>query len=168
MDFSRDAPLWTVIHTLYKIYTAYPHQLAREDNPIPFITVCSGRQHAFVEAISQIISSTLPAVFENGCGLYFPTRSLYEEYAWHPLLSKPEVLSQFMRVRQKITEEVIASNQARRVPGKEMMLSLHPVPPVEVKEVYSIVTETLVRSQLVASITRSPLPRDEGGMLGEV
>src|SRR5437764_6903052 len=65
------------------------NKLAREDNPIPFITVCSGRQHAFVEAISQIISSTFPAVFENGCGLYFPTRSLYEEYAWHPLLSQP-------------------------------------------------------------------------------
>ena len=131
------------------------NQLAREDNPIPFITVCSGRQHAFVEAISQIISSTLPAVFENGCGLYFPTRSLYEEYAWHPLLSQPEVLSQFMRVRQKITEEVIASNLARRVPGKEMMLSLHPVPPVEVEQVYSIVTETLAKSQLLASVTRS-------------
>src|SRR6266487_6094915 len=114
------------------------NQLAREDNPIPFITVCSGRQHAFVEAITQMISGTLPAVFENGCGLYFPTRSLYEEYAWHPLLSQPEVISQFMRVRQKITEEVIASNQARRVPGKEMMLSLHPV---EVEQVYSIVRE---------------------------
>src|SRR6266700_8288972 len=122
------------------------NQLAREDNPLPFITVCSGRQHAFVEAITQIISGTLPAVFENGCGLYFPTRSLYEEYAWHPLLSQPEVLSQFMRVRQKITEEVIASNQARRVPGKEMMLSLHPVPPLEVKEVYSIVTETVAKN----------------------
>src|SRR6266699_7326649 len=114
------------------------NQLAREDNPIPFITVCSGRQHAFVEAISQIISSTFPAVFENGCGLYFPTRSLYEEYTWHPLLSQPEVLSQFMRVRQKITEEVIACNLARRVPGKDMMLSLHPVLPIEVEEVYSI------------------------------
>lgn len=38
------------------------NQLAREDNPIPFITVCSGRQHAFVEAITQIISGTLHAV----------------------------------------------------------------------------------------------------------
>ena len=131
------------------------NQLAREDNPIPFITVCSGRQHAFVEAITQLISGTLPAVFENGCGLYFPTRSLYNEYAWHPLLSQPEVLSQFMKVRQNIVEEVIASNQARRVPGKEMMLSLHPVPPVEVKEVYSVVAETVAKRQLVASVTRS-------------
>jgi hydroxymethylpyrimidine pyrophosphatase-like HAD family hydrolase len=131
------------------------NQLAREDNPVPFITVCSGRQHAFVEAITQMISGTLPAVFENGCGLYFPTRSLYEEYAWHPLLNQPEVGSQFARVRRMILEEVIASKQARRVPGKEMMLSLHPVPPVEVKELYSVVTETLAKSQLVASITRS-------------
>src|SRR5713226_4007866 len=59
---------------LYWIRTA--NQLARENNPIPFITVCSGRQHAFVEAITQMISGIFPAVFENGCGLYFPTRSL--------------------------------------------------------------------------------------------
>jgi hydroxymethylpyrimidine pyrophosphatase-like HAD family hydrolase len=131
------------------------NQLAREDNPLPFITLCSGRQHAFVEAITQMISGTFPAVFENGCGLYFPTRSLYEEYAWHPLLSKPEVSLQFAQVRQKILEEVIASKLARRVPGKEMMLSLHPLPPVEVKELYCVVTETLEKSQLVASITRS-------------
>jgi HAD superfamily hydrolase (TIGR01484 family) len=131
------------------------NQLAREDNPIPFITVCSGRQHAFVEVITQLISGTVPAIFENGCGLYFPTRSLYEEYAWHPLLSEPEVLSQFTLVRQKVLEEVVASKQARRVPGKEIMLSLHPVPPVEVKQLYSVITETLTKSQLVASITRS-------------
>ncbi len=131
------------------------NQLAREDNSIPFVTVCSGRQHAFVEAITQMISGTLPAIFENGCGLYFPTRSLYEEYAWHPLLGQPEVLSQFAEVREKVTEEVIASKQARRVPGKEVMLSLHPVPPVEVKDVFSIVTGILAKSQLVASVTRS-------------
>jgi hydroxymethylpyrimidine pyrophosphatase-like HAD family hydrolase len=131
------------------------NQLARAENPIPFITVCSGRQHAFVEAITQIIAGTFVAIFENGCGLYFPTRSLYEEYAWHPLLSQPEISSQFAQVKQKIQEAVIASNQARRVPGKEVMLSLHPVPPVEVQDVYNIVTETLAKSQLDASITRS-------------
>jgi len=131
------------------------NQLARVDNPIPFITVCSGRQHAFVEVITQMIAGTLPAIFENGCGLYFPTRNLYEEYAWYPFLSQPEVLSQFAQVRQKIIEAVIASNYARRVPGKEMMLSLHPLPPVEVEEVYSIVMATLAESDLVASITMS-------------
>src|SRR5215471_16140104 len=83
------------------------NQLARVDNPIPFITVCSGRQHAFVEVITQLIAGTLPAIFENGCGLYFPTRNLYEEYAWHPLLRQPGALSQFAQVQQKIREEVI-------------------------------------------------------------
>lgn len=131
------------------------NQLAREDNPIPFLTVCSGRQHAFVEAITQMIGGTLPAIFENGCGLYFPTRSLYEEYAWHPSLSQPGAASQFAQVRQKIQEEVIAPDLARRVPGKEVMLSLHPVPPVGVEEVYSTVVETLAKSQLAASVTRS-------------
>src|SRR5580700_750252 len=88
------------------------NQLARQDNPIPFITLCSGRQHAFVEAFTQMIAGTLPAIFENGCGLYFPSRGLYEEYTWHPLLSQPEFLSQFTKAKQKIHEGVIASNQA--------------------------------------------------------
>ncbi|MBA2285644.1 MAG: HAD family phosphatase [Ktedonobacteraceae bacterium] len=131
------------------------NQLAREDNPIPYITVCSGRQHAFVEAITQIIAGRLPAIFENGCGLYFPNRGLYEEYAWHPLLSQPDVLSQFKQVKQKVTEEVITSNQARRVPGKEIMLSLHPIPPIEVEKMYSDVTEILAKYQLGAFVTRS-------------
>jgi len=131
------------------------NQLAREDNPIPFITVCSGRQHAFVEAITQLIAGTLPAIFENGCGLYFPTRSLYEEYAWHPLLSQPEALSQFTKAKQNILEEVVTAKQARRVPGKEVMLSLHPAPSIEVKDVYNAVTKIMAKGQLVASITRS-------------
>ncbi|MEO6892372.1 MAG: hypothetical protein ABI456_21915 [Ktedonobacteraceae bacterium] len=50
------------------------NQLAREDNPIPYITVCSGRQHAFVEAITQIIAGRLPAIFENGVGPHHPVK----------------------------------------------------------------------------------------------
>lgn len=131
------------------------NQLARETNPIPFITVCSGRQHAFVEAITQMIAGTLPAIFENGCGLYFPTRRLYEEYVWHPFINEQGVLSQFKQVCQRVTDDVIVPNYARRVPGKEIMLSLHPVSPVEVKDIFSIVEETLTKNQLVASVTSS-------------
>src|SRR5215472_7588008 len=82
------------------------NQLARAENPIPFITVCSGRQHAFVEAITQIIAGTVAAIFENGCGLYFPTRSLYEEYAWQPLLSQPEISPQFAQVKTSFFREL--------------------------------------------------------------
>ena len=132
------------------------NQLASENNPIPFITACSGRQHAFVEAMTQILAGRLPAIFENGCGLYFPDRSLYEEYDWHPLLKEPHVLSQFSEVKQKILEEIVVEGkQARQVPGKEMMLTLHPVPPTEVKDVYSLVTDTLRESQVAASINVS-------------
>lgn len=141
------------IDALQWIRTA--NQLAQETNPIPFITVCSGRQHAFVEAITQFIAGTLPAIFENGCGLYLPTRRLDEEYMWHPFINEPGILSQFKEVCQRVTEDVIVPNYARRVPGKEIMLSLHPVPPKEVKDIFSIVEEILTKKQLVASVTRS-------------
>ncbi len=131
------------------------NQLAREDNPIPFITTCSGRQHAFVEAITQMIAGTVPAIFEYGCGLYFPTRRLHEEYAWHPRTCQEEGRSSFKRAYQSIMEEVITPGEARRVPGKEIMLSLHPVPPATVAGVFSHVTAILAENHLSASVTRS-------------
>lgn len=131
------------------------NQLAREDNPIPFITACSGRQHAFVEAITQIIAGTKPAIFENGCGLYFPTLRLHEEYAWHPRISEPENHASFEQACQRINEEIILPGEARRVPGKEIMLSLHPVPPATVEGVHSHVKTLLAKNHLNASVTRS-------------
>jgi hydroxymethylpyrimidine pyrophosphatase-like HAD family hydrolase len=131
------------------------NQLAREDNPIPFITTCSGRQHAFVEAITQLIGGTLPAVFEHGCGLYFPTLRLYEEYAWHPRISQRERRLPFDQAYQVIMEEIITSGEARRVPGKEIMLSLHPVPPATVAGVYDHVVAILTKNHLKADVTRS-------------
>ena len=74
---------------------------------------------------------------------------------WHPLLNESGVLSQFKEVCQRVTEEVIVPNYARRVPGKEVMLSLHPVPPQEVRDIFRMVEEIIAKNQLVVSVTRS-------------
>src|ERR1700739_2509648 len=62
------------------------NELALPNNALPFLTVSSGRQHAFVEAIVRIVGGGMPALFENGCGLFFPERRLFDEYEWHPAL----------------------------------------------------------------------------------
>jgi hydroxymethylpyrimidine pyrophosphatase-like HAD family hydrolase len=130
------------------------NQLARPDNILPFITVCSGRQYAFVEAIVRMIAGNLPAIFENGCGLFFPTRSLYDEYEWHPSLTNPEITSEFAKVR-KVVERICERIGARRVIGKEILLSLHPKPSMNVSTLYRIVAESLAEVRGAASVTQS-------------
>lgn len=130
------------------------NQLARHDNVIPFITVCSGRQHAFVEAIIRMIDGKVPAIFENGCGLYFPTRDLYHEYEWHPSLNQPNVASEYDRARQ-ILAEVCTRTGARRVIGKEVLLSLHPAPPMSVTELHCLVDKALVERGITVYVSNS-------------
>lgn len=130
------------------------NELACHDNVIPFITICSGRQHAFVEAIVRMISGRMPAIFENGCGLFFPTRGLYDEYEWHPSLSQPDIASEYGKVRQ-ILAEVCTRTGARRVIGKEVLLSLHPAPPMSVTELSSLVHKALAERRIAATVSNS-------------
>jgi len=137
------------------------NELARADNVVPFVTVCSGRQHAFVEAITRLMAGKLPAIFENGCGLFFPTRGLYDEYKWHPSLSLPGVASEYAVVR-RVVEDICARAGARRVIGKEVLLSFHPAPPMTAEELQGIVVEGLARRGVRASVTNSASAVDIG------
>ena len=127
------------------------NKLARPDNALPFITVSSGRQSAFVEAIIRILGGRMPALFENGCGLFFPGRRLVDECEWHPFLNDPSVLSQFSEVRLAVTD-LCRETGARRVIGKEFLLSLHPFPPMSALELRELVDETLSRKSLLATV----------------
>jgi len=130
------------------------NEVARHDNVVPFITICSGRQHAFVEAIIRMIAGKMPAIFENGCGLFWPTRGLYDEYEWHPSLSRPNAASEYARVRE-ILAETCTCTGARRVIGKEVLLSLHPAPPMSATELFCIVNKALAERGAVASVSNS-------------
>ena len=144
------------------------NQLASPRNAIPFITVCSGRQHAFVEAIVRMIAGRMPAIFENGCGLFFPTRGLYDEYEWHPSLNQSDVASEYAKTRQ-IVAEICNRTGARRVIGKEVLLTLHPAPPMTATELYRTVASTFSAIGIQASVSNSasavdiaPLGIDKG------
>ena len=137
------------------------NQLARSDNTIPFITVASGRQHAFVEAIVRMIDGRMPAIFENGCGLFFPTRNLYDEYEWHPSITEPKVAREYAKVKD-VVERVDRLSGARRVIGKEVLITLHPRAPMTVDQLRLLVEQGLDESGVLATVTSSASAVDIG------
>lgn len=130
------------------------NQLARHDNPIPLVTVCSGRQLPFVEAIIRMIDGKIPAIFENGCGLFYTDRNLYNEYEWHPTLHQPEMVSEYDKVKEALSY-ICEQTQAKRVIGKEILISIHPKPPMKIEILYHIVEKTLAEKRLTASVCHS-------------
>jgi HAD superfamily hydrolase (TIGR01484 family) len=84
----------------------------------PAVTICTGRPAPYVEAILQAIDGHLPAIFENGAGLYFP-----DDYRFlsHPTLAAE---TRFEAIRQRLEEALVASGQALFQPGKDYSLSL--------------------------------------------
>jgi hypothetical protein len=93
---------------------------ARADGGFPAVTICSGRPAPYVEALVQAIDGHIPAVFENGAGLYQPEGY---QFLRHPDLDGLELMP---IVRRRLEETVIAAGQAYIQPGKEYSLSLFP------------------------------------------
>jgi hydroxymethylpyrimidine pyrophosphatase-like HAD family hydrolase len=130
------------------------NQLASVANPIPFVTVLTGRQHAFVDAICRMLSVRLPAIFEGGCGMFFPSAQLIDEYEWHPLLSEPKTSSEFAAVHRVISD-LCSKTGARRVIGKEVLLTLHPPRTITIGDLEMRVRETLEKAGLSPSVSPS-------------
>lgn len=130
------------------------NELANHNNALPFVTVCSGRQHAFVEAFVRFLSGRVPALFEGGCGLFFPERQLFSEYEWHPAITDNVIRSTFLKVKETIAQ-LCDDTCARRVIGKEVLLSLHPAPPMSTSELRYLVDDRLRKKGLDASVTNS-------------
>ena len=93
---------------------------ARAEPDLPAVTICSGRPAPYVEALLQAIDGHLPAVFENGAGLYQPQGY---QFLPHPDLDTRNTMAE---VRRRLDETVIRAGQAYFQPGKEYSLSLFP------------------------------------------
>ena len=48
------------------------NERAKLGEPVPAVTVCTGRPQAYVEAVLQALHASVPGVFEGGAGLYVP------------------------------------------------------------------------------------------------
>ena len=100
---------------------------ARQDPASPAATVCTGRPAPYAEVILQAIDGHVPAVYENGAGLYVP-----QEYRFltHPSLDGVGALGGHVaEVRTRLANTLVRRGFAYFQPGKEYSLSLFAVDP---------------------------------------
>jgi HAD superfamily hydrolase (TIGR01484 family) len=93
------------------------------------ITLCTGRPAPYVECMLQAIDGHLPAIFENGAGLYVPDG--------YRFLAHPDVVPHSMgAIRQCLAETLVHSGFAFFQPGKEFTLSLFATDPADTPRLY--------------------------------
>jgi hydroxymethylpyrimidine pyrophosphatase-like HAD family hydrolase len=112
-------------------YVAELNRAARRGEPVPAVTLCTGRAAAYVDAMLQTIDGFMPAIYENGAGLYHP--GTYR-FVWNPAL--PATARQTMlRARELLEQKVIGPGLCYLQPGKEMALTLFPMPGYSLQDV---------------------------------
>jgi hypothetical protein len=113
------------------------NRLGRIDPATPQITLCTGRPAPYVEAMMQAIDGRLPAIFENGAGLYLPNSY---QFLSHPHLGDGAAMQ---AVRFRLEETLVRSGQAFLQPGKEYSLSIFPKNPAERDRLYDITANAI-------------------------
>lgn len=145
-------------------------QLAREDNAIPDISLCSGRQYPFVEAIASMLSVRRSCIFENGAGMYHPNVPLYErveaaakvkEFDWGGL------------GRAALGDILTSDGSSKLEIGKEYTLTLHPLKDISLDEIYLKASECVEKLGLNVTLSMSasaldicPPGIDKGSAIG--
>src|SRR5437762_1553267 len=89
---------------------------------VPALTLCTGRPEPYVELMTQAIGGYLPAIWENGAGLYLPAAYRFK---LHPLLDARR-LEAFKQARALVAEVLVRPGLAQPQPGKEVSISLYP------------------------------------------
>ncbi|MEW6232280.1 MAG: HAD family hydrolase [Chloroflexota bacterium] len=105
----------------------------------PAVTLCTGRQEPYVEVLMQAIGGYLPAIYENGCGLYFPLEYRFQE---HPAITAA-MRHALAETRSLLQERAVATGKGYFQPGKECSLSLYPLPGTTVHDLRLLVEEAL-------------------------
>ncbi len=96
----------------------------------PAVTLCTGRQEPYVEVLLQTIGGYLPAIYENGCGLYFPQAYRFRE---HPAIT-PARRQALVETKSLLQERAVATGKGYFQPGKESSLSIYPLPGTTVSD----------------------------------
>jgi HAD superfamily hydrolase (TIGR01484 family) len=127
------------------------NQQARQGQPGPAVTLCTGRQEPYVEVLMQAIAAYLPGIYENGCGLYYPTEYRFAE---HPSITT-EIRQALLTARQILHSAVVATGRGYFQPGKEVSLSLYPLPGTSVRQLEDMVQRGLAAYETQLSIQAS-------------
>ena len=89
---------------------------------VPALTLCTGRQHPYVDLMCQVLGITHTAVFENGAGVL--TQQPYA-FEFNEAVTM-DMLDELARFKRCIQENLVAAGQAWLQPGKEASLSVYP------------------------------------------
>ena len=116
---------------------------ARRGEAAPAITLCTGRQEPYVEAMMQAIGGFVPCVYENGCGLYLPDGYRFLE---HQAIT-PEVRATLAAAKTRLYNDIVAPGLGYFQPGKEVSLSVYPAAGRGVRS---------MRQRIVASLSGLP------------
>jgi hydroxymethylpyrimidine pyrophosphatase-like HAD family hydrolase len=120
---------------------------ARRGGAVPAVTLCTGRQEPYVEVLMQAIGAHMPGIYETGCGLYFPGAYRFVE---HPSITA-EVREALALAKATLQRQVVTPGLGHFQPGKEVSLTLYPMPGVSVGRLCQAVAETLAgRAKLFA------------------
>jgi hypothetical protein len=124
--------------TLSKIH-AYC-ELARRGERPP-IVLCTGRPQPYAEAIIQTLDaffSGFPSVVENGCFVYDPVD---DALVPNPAIAGKE--KDLRSIRDFLVERLVVTRLAKLEPGKELCISLDPIPGQRVEDLFRLTLETL-------------------------
>jgi hypothetical protein len=87
----------------------------------------------------QAIGSHLPGIYENGCGLYFPSNYRFIE---HPSITVP-VREALTAAKATLNRQVVRPRLGYFQPGKESSLTLYPMPGTSVRRLHRAVADVL-------------------------
>lgn len=103
-------------------FVAELNRKARVDPRQFAVTLCTGRQEPYVEAMMQAIDARLPGIYENGGGLYFPAPYRFVE---NPAIT-PAQRASLAELRRVLTHAIVEAGMGQFQPGKEVSLTLYP------------------------------------------
>lgn len=113
---------------------------ARRGDAVPAITLCTGRQEPYVEVMMQAIGGYVPCIYENGGGLYLPGSYRFLE---HPAIT-PHVRAALTGARARLQEHIVAAGLGYFQPGKEVSMSIYPLPGTPIGELEGYIRTSLI------------------------
>jgi hydroxymethylpyrimidine pyrophosphatase-like HAD family hydrolase len=124
---------------------------ARWGEAVPAVTLCTGRQEPYVEALMQAIGAFLPGIYENGCGLYFPDTYRFVEHSAITGATRQALA----KVKAVLACRVLAPGLGYLQPGKEVSLSLYPLPGTTVAGLEQTVSNALAGYENLLTVQAS-------------
>jgi hydroxymethylpyrimidine pyrophosphatase-like HAD family hydrolase len=137
---------WEALRTIHRI-----NRQAQQGWSVPAVTLCTGRQEPYVEVLMQAIGGYLPCIYENGAGLYFPDSYRFAE---HPAITAAarEALT---TAKKTLYGQLISPKLGYFQPGKEVSLTLYPLPGTTVDRLYQLVAQALAPLDDILTIQAS-------------